>query len=690
MQEKPISPVVPPLLHNTMSTSVCLQTAALRSFTALGCALLVREHSAVVIKVGNNEFLFALQASSSINSPHILVIDNAVAKLVMRGRISSDPVECVFLSNIPVVLSAKIKPNTFNDYCLFSENFVQIQQEFISQISCFALNQQYFFWINKSTRVSFAFESTDDAIKRGRLIENSFIEVIPVLKGNESNHSNGLYVVKICSDEHFDSPNCRLIVPHLNDKCIDVPIAISQNQNDSLQTVFVRESDAIKNGLFSQCKVLQTNHQFELIRVPSFDYSLLNSNSKSLISILQSHRSVLLVGSSLSGKSSIIRDLFFTSKCIVIDSIDSIFEYLLSTEEITFLFDNSCQCYLTNRQNFIWSLKRLFKNISLRQFRVVFSWNSNVVEPPPILKYLFDFVFKIKNPSLQELVQLCNNDFDLVEQLENKPIGQVLRRIKFPTHCSSQNTFLPIVGYESVKKALIQNILWPIQYGKLYKENGIGCKGYAVLYGPSGCGKSTIAFNFIPSLLPNIHLIKIKGPELFGKFMGSSEEAIRSVFAEARNNSPSLIVFDEFDSLAGVRGNDHSGATDRVVNQLLTEIDGVEELSGVFIIATTSRIGSIDPALLRPGRIENKIHVDYPSKQEQDELFDYFSNRFGIDREKAIEKRMTKQLTCADIESICLEVAMNLSLTSVTDRLSLLNCQLEREEKIIGERQACK
>jgi len=114
------------------------------------------------------------------------------------------------------------------------------------------------------------------------------------------------------------------------------------------------------------------------------------------------------------------------------------------------------------------------------------------------------------------------------------------------------------------------------------------------------------------SVLPGTHIIRVRGPELLSKYIGASEEAVRQVFEEASKNRPSLICFDEFDSLAPRRGHDNTGVTDRVVNQLLTEIDGTGEKEGVFIVATTSRKDMIDPAILRSGRIDQHVSLKLP------------------------------------------------------------------------------
>ena len=118
----------------------------------------------------------------------------------------------------------------------------------------------------------------------------------------------------------------------------------------------------------------------------------------------------------------------------------------------------------------------------------------------------------------------------------------------------------------------------------------------------------------------NIPFIQIHGPEILDKYVGSSEKGVRDIFTRARNLKPCVILFDEFDSLVPKRGSNQSGVTDRIVNQFLTELDGTEDRTGVFIIATTSRPDLIDKAILRPGRIDQRIELSYPKIDEIKEV----------------------------------------------------------------------
>ena len=187
-----------------------------------------------------------------------------------------------------------------------------------------------------------------------------------------------------------------------------------------------------------------------------------------------------------------------------------------------------------------------------------------------------------------------------------------------------------IAGLFRAKKILVESILHPVRFRKIYEQAPIKLPRGILLFGPSGCGKSYL----VPALANecNLNLITCKGPELLDKFIGASEAKVRQLFRRAASASPSLLFFDEFEALAPRRGSDNTGVTDRIVNQLLTFLDGVEGLSKtdqndaessvVYIIAATSRPDRIDPALLRPGRLEKHIYIGYPeNKEERNDIF---------------------------------------------------------------------
>jgi peroxin-1 len=145
-----------------------------------------------------------------------------------------------------------------------------------------------------------------------------------------------------------------------------------------------------------------------------------------------------------------------------------------------------------------------------------------------------------------------------------------------------------------------------------------------LISGPPGSGKTFLAQKFIEH--HNIPCIYIRGPEILDKYVGASERGVRELFSRARNLKPCVIFFDEIDSLVPKRGSNQSGVTDRIVNQFLTELDGTEDRSGVFIIATTSRPDLIDKAIIRPGRIDQNITLSYPSIDELKQVTHHFES----------------------------------------------------------------
>lgn len=174
-------------------------------------------------------------------------------------------------------------------------------------------------------------------------------------------------------------------------------------------------------------------------------------------------------------------------------------------------------------------------------------------------------------------------------------------------------------GLFSAKKTLTDVILHPMRYQLIYKRSPIKLPRGILLFGPPGCGKTFL----VPPLASecNLSLIVCRGPEILDKYIGASEAKVRHLFARAYAAAPALLFFDDFDALAPKRGSDNTGVTDRVVNQLLTFLDGVEdakEKTGpVFIVGASSRPDKIDPALLRPGRLEKHVHVGFPENEAE-------------------------------------------------------------------------
>jgi transitional endoplasmic reticulum ATPase len=169
------------------------------------------------------------------------------------------------------------------------------------------------------------------------------------------------------------------------------------------------------------------------------------------------------------------------------------------------------------------------------------------------------------------------------------------------------------------KQALTEAVLWPLQHPDTFSRLGIQPPRGVLLYGPPGCGKTFVVRALASSGKLSVHAVK--GAELMDKWVGASEKAVRELFRRARDSAPSLVFLDEVDALAPRRGQSFdSGVTDRVVAALLTELDGIEPLRDVVVLGATNRPELIDPALLRPGRLERLVFVEPPDAEARREI----------------------------------------------------------------------
>ncbi|MDQ3884741.1 MAG: CDC48 family AAA ATPase [Thermoproteota archaeon] len=217
-----------------------------------------------------------------------------------------------------------------------------------------------------------------------------------------------------------------------------------------------------------------------------------------------------------------------------------------------------------------------------------------------------------------------------------------------------------IGGLDGVKRELQEAVEWPLRYPDLYAKIGHTVPKGILLHGPSGTGKTMLAKAVATESEANF--ISVKGPELLSKWVGESERGIREIFRRARQAAPCVIFFDEIDSIAmarggglgGEMGGGGSGTNDRVISQILTELDGISELHGVVVLAATNRPDMIDTALLRPGRFDRIVFVPNPDKRTRKKILEIYSTDKPIGTDVELEKiaEMTEGFSGADTAAI--------------------------------------
>jgi len=259
-------------------------------------------------------------------------------------------------------------------------------------------------------------------------------------------------------------------------------------------------------------------------------------------------------------------------------------------------------------------------------------------------------------------IQVTEDDFrDALKGIEPSALREVF--VEVP-----DVTWEQVGGLEDTKERLRETIQWPLEYGNVFDAMDLDAARGVLLYGPPGTGKTLLAKAVANEAQSNF--ISVKGPELLSKWVGESEKGVREVFSKARANAPTVIFFDEIDSIATERGqrSDNSGVGERVVSQLLTELDGLEQLEDVVVIATSNRPDLIDNALLRPGRLDRHVHVPVPDRPARAAIFEVHT------RDKPLAESVdlgdlaarTEGYVGADIEAVCREAAMAATREFVT------------------------
>ncbi|KAH1243341.1 Peroxisome biogenesis protein 1 [Glycine max] len=236
-------------------------------------------------------------------------------------------------------------------------------------------------------------------------------------------------------------------------------------------------------------------------------------------------------------------------------------------------------------------------------------------------------------------------------------------------------------GLVDIRNAIKEMIELPSKFPKTFAQAPLRLRSNVLLYGPPGCGKTHIVG--AAAAASSLRFISVKGPELLNKYIGASEQAVRDIFSKAAAAAPCLLFFDEFDSIAPKRGHDNTGVTDRVVNQFLTELDGVEILTGVFVFAATSRPDLLDAALLRPGRLDRLLFCDFPSLHERLEILAVLSRKLPMANDVDLDTiaNMTEGFSGADLQALLSDA----QLAAVHDVLDSVDASRPEKTPVITD-----
>jgi transitional endoplasmic reticulum ATPase len=244
-----------------------------------------------------------------------------------------------------------------------------------------------------------------------------------------------------------------------------------------------------------------------------------------------------------------------------------------------------------------------------------------------------------------------------------------------------------IGGLQQIKEELAEAIEWPLKHADLFAQADVNPPKGILLYGPPGTGKTMIAKAVAATSEANF--ISIKGPELISKWVGESEKGVREVFRKARQAAPCVVFFDELDAIAPRRGGSEgdSHVTERVISQMLTELDGLEDLKGVVVIGATNRPDIIDEALLRPGRFDRILEVPVPDKEARKQIFQIHTRKKPLESDVNIDKlvEMTDGMTGADIAAIVNAAAMTAIKEHVRQKGSKLKISMKHFETALDK-----
>ncbi|MEE9595073.1 MAG: CDC48 family AAA ATPase [Candidatus Hydrothermarchaeales archaeon] len=264
-----------------------------------------------------------------------------------------------------------------------------------------------------------------------------------------------------------------------------------------------------------------------------------------------------------------------------------------------------------------------------------------------------DLKKEIIPPDILESLTVTKDDFiEALKSIEPSALREVF--VEIPNV-----GWEDVGGLEDIKRDIVEAVEWPIKHPKAFTKMGITPPKGILIFGPPGTGKTLLAKAAANESEANF--ISVKGPEILSKWVGESEKAIREIFKKAKQAAPTIIFVDEIDSISAMRGLEAgSRVGERVLNQLLTEMDGLEELHNVVVIAATNRPDLLDPALLRPGRFDKVLLVPAPDLEARKEIFKVHTKEMPLGEDVSLDSlaKQTDNFVGADVEGLCREAAM--------------------------------
>jgi len=260
---------------------------------------------------------------------------------------------------------------------------------------------------------------------------------------------------------------------------------------------------------------------------------------------------------------------------------------------------------------------------------------------------------EIPYETLMSLEVTMDNFLDAMKEVEPSAIREVF--VEVP-----DVKWDDVGGLNEIKEALMETVEWPLKYAELFKQANTNPPKGIILHGKPGTGKTYLAKALASE--SGVNFISVKGPQILSRYIGESEKGVRELFRMAKQASPCILFLDEIDSLTPRRSNDNSGSgvIDRVIGQFLTEMDGIEDLKGVIVLAATNRIDLIDPALLRSGRFDLIFELPMPDLQTREKIFSIHTRNKPLAKKVNLNKLAVKTqgMTGSDIEFICRKAAM--------------------------------